>query len=165
MDENIKREWEEKIRQAYGDSGHLLKFMSETLENFAYRYISTADFTTPKLEHASEKRWVIRTLENSMVNALKVSNPTAKEGIKQLAKTVPHAQKPTVQYELVCEIFELKADQGKVTVTARINWNYPSFEKSNEQQVAAHKTLQWSDLQVFRKEFPLAVQEVCDLFL
>lgn len=163
MDENIKREWEEKIRTSFGDAGQLSKFMTETLENFAYRYISTAKDSTPRVVLTGETL-TITTLEDSMVNALKISHSVAKEGIKELAKRVPKAQGPTVQYQLLCQIQKLKPDDGKLVLSARVSWDFPNHaDRSARSEVS--KTFTWNDLQIFRKGFPLAVQEVCDLFL
>ena len=165
MDENIKREWEDKIRASYAGSDQLLKFMTETMENFAYRYISTSKSASPKVVATSETTLSVTTLEDSMVNALKTANPAAKVGITELARRVPKAQAPSVQYRLSCQIHTLKPDQGKLILSAQINWNFPTHEAASEQQVTAYKTFTWDDLQVFRKGFPLAVQEVADLFL
>lgn len=165
MDEELKREWEQKIRQSYADGDALIRFMRETVDNFAYRYISTGPNPTPKAEFQGEKLLEVRTFEDSMVNALKISHPEAKNGIKELAKAVPKAQRPTVLYALGVEIHELKPDHGKVVVRARVNWSFPEHGLKSGQQVVSSKTFTWDDLQVFRKEFPLALQEVAELFL
>jgi len=163
MDEKIKAEWEEKIRHHYGDAESLVKFMRETMNNIAYRFISTASSPTPQVTDLPQAL-VIQTQEDSMVNALKITHAEAKEGIKELAKRVPKAQKPTVQYTLRCELGQLKPDQGKLVIVAAVSWDFPEF-CALDKQVALKKTFTWDDLQVFRKGFPLAVQEACDLFL
>ena len=165
MDEEIKRQQEEKIRAAYGDSEHLIKFLTDTMDNFAYRYISTTKTANPRVAINDSKTLVVMSYEDSMVNALKIENATAKEGIKDLARRVPKAQAPTVQYVISCHPQTLESDAGKLVLTARVNWNYPSHEVNKEAQVEKSQTLTWNDLQDFRKGFPLAMQDVCDLFL
>lgn len=165
MDENIKQAWEEKIRASYANSAQLLSFMTETMNNFAYRYISTSEFPNPTVSFLDDSTLEVFALENNMGNALKIAHPDVKVGVKQLAKSVPHAQKPTVKYSIVCKLDKLSPDKGKLLMRAAVNWNFPTHESRPDSEVTTQKSFSWDDLQVFRKGFPLAVQEVSDLFL
>ena len=165
MDEELKREWEQKIRSSYSDGDALVKFMRETMDNFAYRYISSTLTPTPTTHFTSANKVEVQAREESMVQALKIGNPQAKSGIMELAKTVPKAKHPTVQYGIALELQEFKPDLGKIVVRASVNWDFPEHNPKTDKKVELAKTFKWDDLQVFRKGFPLAVQEVCDLFL
>ena len=165
MDEDIKQAWEEKIRATYANSSQLLIFITETMNNFAYRYISNSEYPSPTVNFLNETTLEVCSLENNMGNALKMAHPEIKTGVKQLAKAIPHTQKPTVKYSIVCKLDKLTPDHGKLQVKAIVNWNFPTHDSNPESEVISHKTFVWDDLQVFRKGFPLAIQEVCDLFL
>jgi hypothetical protein len=99
-----------------------------------------------------------------MVDALKLQNPIAKSGIISLAKNVPKAQGPAVQYELIADVEELTADHGEIQFVASINWGFPDFDDPKCQQ---KKTVvfKYEDLGQFRKQLALKLEEACELFL
>ncbi|MBY0517947.1 MAG: hypothetical protein K2P81_13640 [Bacteriovoracaceae bacterium] len=157
--EEVKKEWENKLRTTFQDSKALIDFMIHTMENFGYRYLNN-----PNLE-MSEKTFILLSFEENMGNALKSSFPQIKEGVKQLAKSVPREEKPSVASRVKIDIHELSADKGKMTLSAQVSWAHPRHLWSGEHFIEKKKIFSWDDLQIFRKGFPLAMQEVSDLFL
>ncbi len=155
----VKKEWEQKLRASFQNSEALTGFMIHTLESFAHRYLND-----PKIESQGQVMWLTGREEN-MGQALKTQNATVKEAVKTLAKNVPREQKPAIVSRVKVDILELSADKGKIQLTAQVNWGHPGHAWDNSDKIEKKKTLTWDDLQDFRKGFPLALEEICDLFL
>jgi hypothetical protein len=162
--EDIKKEHDEKIRAAFAGDAGMVKFMEQTLESFAHRYLATS--TTPRPQVVQHSHSVsVMSLETSMVEALKTSDPITKDGIKDLARRVPRAEQPAVQYSLTTTWEELDSGRGKLKLEAMINWDFPTFQKDGPHKRAVDVVFHWSELGEFRKGYPLALEKVCDLFL
>lgn len=162
--EDIKKEHEEKIRAAFaGDEGMAL-FMEQTLESFAHRYLASSLTPRPLVERQCHAL-LVTSLETSMVEALKISDAAAKEGIKDLARRIPRAEQPAVQYSLKTEWEVLDSGKGKLKLRAEVNWDFPNFQKNGPQLRAVESVFQWRELGEFRKGYPLALEKVCELFL
>jgi hypothetical protein len=157
--EQEKKEWEAKLRQSFQNAEALMSFMQHTLESFAHRYLNE-----PKISVEGTVLWM-EGRESNMGQALKTNNLAIKEAVKLLAKTVPREQNPTLISRVKVDIHQLTADLGKITLTAQVNWGHPEHTWDNSQKIEKKKVLSWKDLTEFRKGFPLALEEVCDLFL
>ena len=155
----VKKEWELKLRASFQNSEALTGFMIHTLESFAHRYLNN-----PKIESQGQVMWLTGHEEN-MGQALKTQNTTIKEAVKTLAKNFPREEKPTLISRVKVDIQELTADKGKILLTAQVNWAHPGHAWDSSEKIEKKKTLTWEDLQDFRKGFPLALEEICDLFL
>jgi len=155
----VKKEWELKLRASFQNSDALMGFMIHTLESFAHRYLNN-----PTIESQGPVLWLTGREEN-MGQALKTHHAPIKEAVKNLAKNVPREQKPALVSRVKIDILELSADKGKIQLTAQVNWAHPGHVWDSAEKVDKKKTLTWDDLQDFRKGFPLALEEICDLFL
>ena len=164
MSEKQIQEWQEKVRTSFGDEAKLYEYLFHTLDNFYYRYIETTTDKNLKTSALAPHLWGARSTETSMVDALRIQNPIAKKGIIELAKSVPKAQGPAVQYELLCDVEELTPDHGKLQLVAVINWGWPDFQDKSRQ---LKKTVKFNylDLAQFRKELALKLEEACEIFL
>jgi hypothetical protein len=157
-------DWQEKVRATFGDENKLYQYLFETMDNFYYRYLETTQNQNLKTQKLAPHIWGARSTESSMVDALKIKNPEAKKGIIELAKTVPKAQGPAVQYELSADVQELTPEHGKIIFVAQINWGFPDFQDDSR---TFKKTVvfKYSDLAQFRKELAQKLEDVCDTFL
>jgi hypothetical protein len=164
MNDQIK-EWQERVQQSFSGETALLEFVLQTLDNFIYRYLETSLSSNLKAEPLGKQTWGVTSLENSMVNALKISDPKALDGIKQLARSVPKSQNPTVQYHLRIEVRHLTTDQGEIMIESKVNWNFPTHEKDLDKEVVKKNLFKYSELQELRKKFPLAMETSCSLFI
>ena len=155
--------WQEKVKASFGDEAQMQHYLFETLDNFFYRYLETSESTNLKTQELAPHLWGAISFENSMVNALKTTNPLTKPQIIELAKRVPKAQKPLVRYGLWVQINELKPEHGKIIITSEVSWDFPEFTKKEN---AAQKKVvfEYSDLGVFRKELALKLEEACEIF-
>ncbi len=164
MSDKQIQDWQEKVRSTFGEQSKLYEYLFETMDNFYYRYLETTTDKSLKTTALAPHLWGARSTEGSMVDALKIQNPIAKKGIIELAKNVPKAQGPRVQYELIADVEELTADHGEIQFVASINWGHPDFDDPNCQQ---KKTVvfKYEDLGEFRKHLALKLEEVCELFL
>jgi hypothetical protein len=163
-EENQIKEWQEKIRETFGDQSKMYEYLFQTMDNFYYRYLETTTDKNLKTTSLAPHLWGIKTTEPSMVDALKIQNPVAKKGIIELAKSVPKAEGPSVQYELLANVEELESDHGEIQFVAVINWGFPDFNDISKQ---FKKTVifKYDDLAQFRKELALKLEEACEIFL
>lgn len=157
-------DWQEKVRSSFGDETKLYQYLFETMDNFYYRYLETTVTQNMRTQKLAPHLWGARSTETSMVDALKIQNPIAKKGIIELAKAVPKAQGPAVQYELLADVEELTPEHGKIIFVAQINWGFPDFE-NEEKQFKKTVIFKYDDLQQFRKELAQKLEEVCEAFL
>lgn len=164
MSDNQIQEWQEKIRQSFGDEAKLFEYLFQTMDNFYYRYIETTSDKNLKTIPLAPHLWGAKSTETSMVDALKIQNPIAKKGIIELAKAVPKSQGPAVNYELLCNVEELTPDHGKLEIVAIINWGWPDFEDENRRFTKTVK-FEYNDLAQFRKELALKLEEACGIFI
>lgn len=164
MSDKQIQDWQEKVRESFGNEASLYEYLFNTMDNFYYRYIETTIHQNLKTKQLGPKLWGARSSEPSMVDALKITNPVAKKGIIELAKAVPKAQGPSVQYELHAKVEELTPDHGEIHLVSLINWEHPDFE-SQEKQHSKTIVFKYTDLAQFRKELALKLEEVCAIFL
>lgn len=157
-------DWQEKVRATFGDENKLYQYLFETMDNFYYRYLETTQNQNLKTQKLAPHIWGARSTESSMVDALKIKNPEAKKGIIELAKTVPKAQGPSVQYELSADVQELTPEHGKIIFVAQINWGFPDFQ-DDSRQFKKTVVFKYSDLAQFRKELAQKLEDVCETFL
>ena len=165
MSDNAKviGDWQDKVRQTFGDESKLYEYLFETLENFFYRYLETTENKGLKVSALAEKTFGAMSFESNMVDALKLKNPMAKPGIMELAKTIPKAQKPLIQYGLQVKVEELVAERGHLVIISSINWDFPQF--LNQEKITSKKVdFKWQELAQFRKELALKLEEACELF-
>ncbi len=160
MSDKLKEQaWQQKLHESYQNSDNLLQFISLTLDSISYRYL-----IDPKMSFQND-RILSESREENLGAALKISDPEIKEAVKALAKSVPREAKPGVVTRIWVELIELKADQGEIIVSSEVNWDHPKHLSDTCLKKIKTKKLLWDDLTLFRKGFPLALEEVCDLFL
>jgi hypothetical protein len=164
MSDKQIQEWQEKVRSTFGDEAKLYEYLFETMDNFYYRYIETSLNKELKTTSYGPHLWGAKSRETDMVVALKITNPVAKKGIMELAKSVPKAQHPAVQYELLANVEELTTDHGEIHLISVINWGWPDF--NDQEKVFKKKVMfKYSDLSEFRKHLALKLEEVSEAFL
>jgi len=164
MSDKQIQEWKEKIQNRFGDESNLYEYLFSTMDNFYYRYLETTQSKNLKTVELSPKVWGARSIETSMVDALKIKNPDAKKGIIELAKTTPRSMNPAVIYELSVLVKELKSDKGEIHLTGIIDWGHPEHDDDSKR---FKKTIvfKYVDLTQFRKELAIKLEEVCENFL
>lgn len=163
-DKQMIQDWQDKVRESFGDEAKLFEYLFQTMDNFYYRYLETTTHKDLKTSALGPHLWGAQSVEGSMVDALKITNPSAKKGIIELAKSVPKAQGPQVQYALMCDVKELLPDHGEVTFVSIINWGFPTFTEADK---VCKKTVnfKYQDLAQFRKELALKLEDACSIFL
>ena len=164
MSDKQIQDWQEKVRQSFGDESKLYQYLFETMDNFYYRYLETTVNQNLKTQHLGPHLWGARSTETSMVDALKITNPVAKKGIIELAKSVPKAQGPMVQYELLANVEELTPEHGEIHLVSNINWGFPDYT-DKARQFTKTVIFKYSDLGQFRIELAQKLEEVCEIFL
>lgn len=158
------QEWQEKVRASFGDESKLFQYLFQTMDNFYYRYIETTVSKDLKTIELGNHVWGARSVESSMVDALKITNPNAKKGMIEMAKAYPKAMNPEVRYEISADVQKLTIDQGEIRIKALINWGFPEFQ-DKEKKTEKVITFKYTDLQQFRKELALKLEEACEIFL
>lgn len=165
MSDNSKviHEWQDKVRNKYGNEASLYEYLFETMNNFYYRYLETSENKDLQTMEIAPHIFGAESFESSMVEALKVKDPVAKAGIMELAKTVPKAQKPKVKYRLESRVKEMTPDHGQLVITASINWDFPLYMDKSK-MTKREIEFKYSELAQFRKELALKLEAACDLF-
>ncbi len=161
---SLKKDLDEKIHNLFKDNSAYLDYILQTKKNFLYRYLETSSDKDIRIKNADEKTLLAESFEFNMGDAFKISDSEVKEGIKNLAKSVPREQKPCVQYSLKTVLEELKGDSGKILFEAKINWNFPEFSDQKGTYKKKTAELVYNDPNVFRKQLALKYEEVCELF-
>lgn len=161
---NLKKELDVKIHNLFKDNEAYLEYLLQTKNNFLYRYLETSDQKHTNIESLAPNTLVARSFESNMGDAFKISDPEIKEGIKNLAKSIPREQRPTVQYSLKTILEDLRADSGKITIESSVNWNFPTFEELKGQYKIKRVTFFYNDPNLFRKELALKYEDACELF-
>jgi hypothetical protein len=162
--DKVIQAWQDKIRSNFGAKANLYNYLFETMDNFYYRYLETTLDQNLKTQQLAENIWGARSQESSMVEALKLKQPTARQGIIELAKRVPKSEGPQVRYALLVEVKQIDTDQGHLIFTAEIDWGFPDFNDSSS-RLRKQSDFKYSELAQFRKEVALRLEEVCEIFL
>ena len=163
-DKLLIQEWQEKVKAHFGDEASMYDYLFQTMNNFYYRYMETTTDRDMKTQSFGPHLWGAKSSETSMVDALKITNPEAKKGIIEMAKAVPKAMGPKVEYELMCDVQELKPEHGQLLLTAAINWGHPDYRDPSK-VFKTSVVFKYGDLAQFRKELALKLEEVCEIFL
>ncbi|MGE3610009.1 MAG: hypothetical protein AB7I27_10520 [Bacteriovoracaceae bacterium] len=156
-------DWQEKIKNQYGSEKELYQYLFQTLDNFYYRYIETAESKNLITQDLGNQTWGNYGFEASMVDALKIKNAEAKNGIKELAKSIPKSQKPMVRYGLFCNVKNLKPNQGELEILSEIHWDFPHYQ-DHSKKVLKKVIFKYQELSEFRKQLALKLEEACELF-
>lgn len=164
MDDREQKIWQEKMQKNFCDSTSVIDFITFTMDNFYYRYIETARDQNLKTMPLGENIIGASAKEYSFREALKVSDTNAKQGITKLAKTIPMKENPHIIYRLECQLKEVEVNKGSLLLKAIINWDYPHFV-DQKKKVEKEKLFTYQELQELRKNFPLALEEICEIFL
>lgn len=166
MSDNSKmiQDWQEKVKHSFDDQGKLYEYLFNTMENFFYRYLETTENKNLKVFQIAPHIYGAESFESNMGDAFKIKDPVAKEGIKELAKSVPRDQKPKVKYRLDTRVEEMTAEKGHLIITASVNWDFPLY--MDKTKVAKREIVfKYNDLVQFRKELALKLEAACELFL
>lgn len=155
-EEKLIQDRKNKVHEAFGDKANLYKYLFDTLDNFYYRYFEK-ELKTGEL---APKTFGVYS-EVPMLEALKKPHVDAKAGIIQLAKENRNA---TVRLGLWAQITELTQDDGEMKIVSEINWGHPEYQDPSKiiQKVVKFK---YDELQKFRKELALKLEEAAELFL
>lgn len=164
MSDKQIQDWQEKVRSTFGEESKMYEYLFSTMNNFYYRYMETTQDKNLQTKLLSDHKWGATSFEGSMVDALRLSNPVAKKGIVELAKSVPKGQGALVKYELSSEVKELGINQGEIHFRSVIHWGFPDFK--DETKMCQKKVIfKYGDLTQFRKELALKLEETCENFL
>lgn len=162
---NLKKELDEKIHNLFKDNQAYLDYLLQTKQNFLYRYLETSTDKNIKIEGLDSKTLMAKSFEHNMGEAFKIADPEIKERIKTLAKSVARELNPRVQYSLKTILDNFKADQGKIILEAKVNWNFPDFTDIPAGFKMKQVIFQYNDPNTFRKQLALKYEEVCELFI
>ena len=161
----LKNELNEKVQAHFKDQGHVLNYLMETKKNFVYRYLETTSDKNIALELSNDSLLLAKSFESNMGEAFKISNPKIKNGIKELAKTVPREKEPKVEYSFSTEIKQLSGDKGLLLISATVDWGFPQFLKSFDSSETKKIEFHFNDGHEFRKKLALKYEEACEIYL
>ncbi len=161
----LKHELDLKIQNLFRDNQSYLDYLLQTKANFLYRYLETSTDKNLKIENSSLGVLKAESFESNMGEAFKVKDPIIKEGVKELAKSVPKEQKPLVKYSLTTSLEDISANHGKIIIESMVSWDFPEFNLHSKKLKSKRVIFEYSDPNIFRKNLALKYEEACELFL
>ena len=163
--DELKKDLDEKIKNHYNSNEALISYFNQTFESFIHRYLETTSTKDVKSEEVSPLNFVAISYESNMGEAFKISQTKIKEGIKNLAKTVPKEKNPRVQYKLQAKFTELTPTHGTIILESSVNWDFPDFASVIEKSQNKIVKFNFYDISDYRKNLALKLEDVCELFL
>lgn len=162
--EVLQQELALKIHELYKDQKAFIDYILQTKSNFLFRYLETSTDKNIQIQMPKLNYFLAESFENNMGNAFKTENAKVKEGVKNLAKSVDRSLNPKVKYSLATDVQKISENGGKIIITATINWGFPDFNNSPNQE---SKTIvfNFDNVGQFRKELALKYEDACELFL
>ena len=138
-----------------------LKNLSKAeLQATGFKNVSTArNFIKDILKTKSQK-----FNKEVLINKLTSEFNKFKDGIKQLAKSVPREDKPAVKYGLKTVLEDIRGEHGKISIIAQINWDFPEYSPSTSKCKIKKVSFNYDDPNTFRKILALKYEEACEIF-
>ena len=161
---DLKKEFEEKIKNVFGNDQALMDYFLQTKKNFLYRYLETSSDKDIAILQTDPKTLKAKSFENNLGTALKISAPEIKEGVKALAKSIPKESLPKVEYSLTTHFESLTPNYGKLILEAKVSWNFPEFLEKIGTFKKKTVIFEYNDITIYRKQLALKFEEVCELF-
>ena len=162
---NLKKELDEKIHNLFHDNKAYLEYLLQTKSNFLYRYLETSTDKSIQIKNINNKTLIAESYEANMGEAFKVSDKVIKDGIMNLAKSVPRDQNPRVKYSITTILEEFLVNNGKIIIETSIDWGFPDFLNDNDHSKKKIIVFNYNDPNIFRKELALKYDEACEIFI
>ncbi len=165
MTDNSKliQDWQDKVKHSFDDEGKLHDYLLHTIDNFLYRYLETSIDKDLKTQEIAPFIYGAHSFESNMVQALKITNLEARNGIKELAKAIPKSEGPKVKYTLEVQLKEFGPERGHLVITAIVNWDFPHYTDRSK-MMKKDVEFKYKDIGQFRKELALRLESACELF-
>ena len=161
----LKKDLDLKIQNIFQDNQAYLDYLLQTKKNFLYRYLETSTDKNIAILNETEGQLSAHSFEENMGNAFKINDSSVKDGIKNLAKTIPREQNPKIKYSLITKIDNISGNHGKLIIESCINWDFPLFSMDSEKLKSKRVIFEYTDPNMFRKQLALAYEDACELFL
>lgn len=161
---NLKKELDKKIQNIFHDNKAYLEYLLQTKNNFIYRYLETSNSSNIRIESLDSKTLMAESFEKNMGDAFKISHKDIKNGIRDLAKSVPREQNPCIKYTLKTVLENFEIENGNIIIEAVVDWGFPAFLKLHSSSQAKRVQFYYNDANTFRKELALKYEEACEIF-
>ena len=161
---NLKKELDTKIHNLFHDNQAYLEYLLQTKNNFIYRYLESTSDKNIQIKNFDSKTLIAESYESNMGEAFKITDKDIKDGIKNLAKSVPRDQNPCVKYSLKTVLEEFLINDGKIIIEASVDWGFPTFSQDDNHFKKKTVTFTYNDPNIFRKELALKYEEACEIF-
>lgn len=162
--EELQNELIQKLNGQFKNESVFIDYLISTKSNFLYRYLETSTDQDIQIKASKDNEFSATSYEPNMGNAFKVSHQVAKEGIKELAKTVDRTLIPKVQYSIQTHVNNFNNGSGKITILSKISWDFPNYNQEDK-SISKKVVFNFTDVNQFRKELALKYEEACELFL
>lgn len=163
MIELTKEELTEKMnlknRELLMKSDGIASLYIFNLENFAHRYLETSETKGIKCQIEESRFWV-ESIEPSIIDALKWTNPELKNRLIDLCKKYPGNQSKEIQIRMVLETRTI--NENKVECSARL---YSKLPSENENLILEKKVeYDFDDPIELRNKHAALLEKVCEIF-
>lgn len=160
--EELQKNLDQKIANFFKGENAYVEYMGETLKSFAFRYLPSHESARMEIFRENANLFGVESFENNMGNAFKIKDLDIKNGIKQLAKSVPMSEKPEVRFRIGVNIREISGERGSVDLISEVHWGFPHFNDQNKKQKKL--LFKFENVHEFRKNLALRLEDVAELF-
>ncbi len=162
---SLQKELDLKIAGHFQVQKSYIDYLVQTQSNFLYRYLETSTDKDLIIKSDDGKTFYAKSFESNMGDALKLSLPEVKNGVKALAKSVPREEKPAIMLYLASEVKSISDNEGVIVLTSIVSWDFPEFNLANNKlKTQKSVVFEFSDPHQFRKNLALKFEEVCSIF-
>lgn len=147
------------VQEELNRQGALEELALYTLNQFAYRYFDSPE-PAEVIQTNGPFIFSVRALETGIKEAIKISNPKLREGLKQLVQAFP-PKEVTVARLLLIEVSD--RERGEVTVRSRVSFDHPDH-RCSERCIEKKAQYQFGEFIELRNHLARLLEDVSELF-
>ncbi len=142
--EQLRKEMDQKALNEF----NLTDFATETLDNFAHRYIESKTTGICRSQEIIQGQFAVKGIES---NTNEFTHLKDKELLKQITEQA--------LLGIFCQI-----QDNTMYAMAFINWNSPNFDMKTNKIKMKEKAIKYEDDLDIRNNFARLLEEVCEVF-
>lgn len=161
--ERLNNERKLNVEKTFAAADGKQQFFLHLLDGFSHRYITDEKFPQPDIQILSKSHFKATNKLETMKRALELVDSAQKlELVNQMKESVGKI-KPTTEFNIEIDASGLNSDgKGIVRSKCSVDWGFPSHNKNAA--FISEKKFDSEDWDHLRKEFPLVLDSLCELF-
>lgn len=160
--EELEKRMHDKNVEMLRSEGGLESLLIFNLENFAYRYLETANYKDIKCKSDAKGDLWVESFEEDILVALKWKNEDLKKGLIDLCKLYPGAKSKELKVKLLLGT-KIVSD-SEVQCYSQINWDYPHFDYKSEKSISKKENFSFDDPILLRNIHAAILERMAEIF-